>query len=148
MRADNQTQSEVAATIHGMFEAYKKRDLNGVLAFWAPDSDVCLIGSGADEKSVGVNAFAKMLFRDWAQSDSASVELSDVAVSAAGVIAWFSADIVVHGKVNQDNFDYPGRLTGVTERRNGNWLLLQMHFSVPNNAQENGHSWPKLQPTK
>ena len=34
MKADQKTQSEVTQSLKGMFEAYKKRDLEGVLWFW------------------------------------------------------------------------------------------------------------------
>ena len=144
MKADQKIHDEVTLTLKGMFEAYAKRDLNGVLAFWAPDPDVRLIGSGADEKSVGLNAFAKILRRDWEQSDAVSVELKDVAVSTAEAVAWFTADITFRGKINVDSFDMPGRLTGVMEKRKGNWLLMQMHFSVPSSEQAAGQSWPKV----
>ena len=143
MKADQKTHDEVTVTLKGMFEAYAKRDLNGVLAFWAPDPDVTVIGSGADEKSVGLNQFTKSLIRDWSQSDKAAVNFKDIAVSAAGAVAWFATDITFHGQIGVDKFDLPGRLTGVMEKRNGNWLLVQMHFSVPSSTQAQGQSWPK-----
>ncbi len=148
MKADQKTCEEVTLTLRGMFEAYAKRDLNGVLAFWAPDPDIRLIGSGADEKSVGVNGFAKILRRDWEQSDSASVELSNVAVSTADSVSWFTADITFHGKVHVDSFVMLGRLTGVLVKQGDNWMLVQMHFSVPSSEQGAGRSWPKPQSQK
>ena len=48
MKADQQTQTEVTQAFKGMFDAYKKRDLPGVLSFWAPDPDIIAIGSGGD----------------------------------------------------------------------------------------------------
>ncbi len=143
MIADKKTHDEVAVALLGMFEAYEKRDLNGVLAFWAPDSDVLIIGSGADEKSVGLSQFTKSLIRDWSQSDSASFTAKNIAVSAAGTIAWFAADVAFSGKIGVDKFDLPGRLTGVMEKRSGEWLLMQMHLSVPSSTQAQGQSWPQ-----
>ena len=145
MKADRETQAEVALTLEAMFEAYAKRDLNGVLSFWAPDPDVFMLGSGEDEKSVGIQEFVKSLRRDWEQSDAASIEHKDIAVSMAGSVAWFATDIIFHGKINAEKFTYPGRLTGVLEKRDGNWLLMQLHLSTPSAQQEQGQSWPKPQ---
>ena len=143
LKADQKTHDEVAVTLQGMFEAYAKRDLNGVLAFWAPDPDVLMIGSGADEKSVGLNQFTKSLMRDWNQSEKASINFKDIAVSAAGAVAWFATDVTFSGQINEEKFDLPGRLTGVMEKRDGEWLLVQMHFSVPSSEQAQGQSWPE-----
>ena len=143
MKADKKTHDEVAVTLQGFFEAYGKRDLNGVLAFWAPDPDVTMFGSGADEKTVGINQFPKIVMRDWSQSDKATANFKDIAVSAAGTVAWFAADIIFKVQTGVDKFEFGGRLTGVMEKRGGEWLLAQMHFSVPNSTQAQGQSWPK-----
>jgi hypothetical protein len=37
MEADQKTRGEVTQTLKRMFEAYKKRNLQAVLAVWAPD---------------------------------------------------------------------------------------------------------------
>ena len=143
MKADKKTHDEVALTLQAFFEAYAKRDLNGVLAFWAPDPDVTMIGSGADEKTVGINQFPKIVIRDWSQSDKATVSLKDLAISVAGSVAWFTTDVVFKIQIGVDKFEMPGRLTGVMEKRSGDWLLVQLHFSVPNVSQAQGQSWPK-----
>lgn len=143
MKADRQTQTEVIVTLKAMFEAYAKRDLNGVLAFFASDPDVVVIGSGADEKSVGINQFVKSLRRDWEQSDAASVELKDIDVSSAGSVAWFATDVTFTGKLKLEKFTLSGRLTGVMEKCNGEWLLVQMRFSAPSSQQNQGQSWPQ-----
>jgi hypothetical protein len=37
--------------------------------------------------------------------------------------------------------NFPGRFTGVFEKRNGKWLVVQAHFSLPA-AQAEGESVP------
>jgi ketosteroid isomerase-like protein len=143
MKADQQTQTEVTQVFKGMFEAYKKRDLQGVLSFWAPDPDITVVGSGGDEKSIGATQFGEQLKRDWAQGEIQSIGVKSFAVSAAAPVAWLSADINFHGKTATGEFDLPVRLTGVMENRYGRWLWVQMHISTPSRAQEKGQSWPK-----
>ncbi len=143
MKADKKVHDEVALTLQGFFDAYAKRDLNGVLAFWAPDPDVVMIGSGKDEKTMGINQFPKVIMRDWSQSDKATAKFKDITVSATGSVAWFAADITFSVQTGVEKFEFSGRITGVMEKRDGEWLLAQMHFSVPNTSQAQGQSWPK-----
>ncbi|MCW4029965.1 MAG: nuclear transport factor 2 family protein [Candidatus Bathyarchaeota archaeon] len=143
MKADSKTQNEVTSTLKQMFDAYQKRDLTAMLAVVAPDKDVIVIGSGADERSLGPEEFGKSAKRDWAQSETASINLGDTKVSMAGVIAWFAADVTFQFAIRGEQSKLPGRLTGVMEKREGKWLLMQMHFSTPSSQQQQGQSWPQ-----
>ncbi len=142
LKADQKTQAEVAQSFKGMFEAYKKKDLKGVLSFWAPDPDIMVLGSGADEKGFGVERFVESLKRDWKQAEITSIGVKDFQVSAAGVVAWFGANLTFNFKIKDEESALPGRLTGVMEKRNGKWLWVQMHFSTPSSSQGQGQSWP------
>jgi ketosteroid isomerase-like protein len=142
MNADQKTLAEVTQTLKGMFEAYKKKDLSGVLSYWATDPDIVIIGSGEDEKAVGIGKYVEGLLRDWAQADVTAIGVKNFVVSAAGVVAWFAADFTFNFKVQGKEAALPGRLTGVMEKRNGKWLWVQMHYSTPSAVQEKGQSWP------
>ena len=137
MKADQQTTEAVTATLKAMFEAYSNRDLEGYLAFWAPDSDIFALGSGADEKSLGTMEISENVKRDWAQSEEAKAKLGKVAVSAAGSVSWFATDVTIDGLIGKETF------TGVLEKRNGKWLMAQMHLSLPSCGQAQGQSWPQ-----
>jgi hypothetical protein len=54
MRADPETEAAVMNVVTQCFEAFIKKDLDSILAFVAPDPDVILIGTGGDEKCVGI----------------------------------------------------------------------------------------------
>jgi ketosteroid isomerase-like protein len=143
MIADSKTHSEVVSVLKGMFEAYKKRDLQGMLACMASDPDVVVIGSGEDERAIGPAEFGKSASRDWAQSESASVAFKDAHASMAGSVAWFDADVAFQFTIAKEKTNLPGRLTGVLEKKSGKWLIMQLHFSLPACEQEHGHSWPE-----
>lgn len=143
MKADSKTQSEVTSTLKQMFDAYQKRDLTDMLAVVAPDKDVLVIGSGADERSLGPEEFGKSAKRDWAQSEASSINLRDTKVAMAGGVAWFAADVTFQFTIERKRSELPGRLTGVMEKREGKWLLMQMHFSIPSSQQQQGQSWPQ-----
>ncbi len=146
MKADQKTLTEVTKTFKGMFEAYKKQDLQGVLSFWAPDPDIYVLGSGEDEKAIGVEEFTEHLKRDWEQAQVLGIGVKNFSVSTSVSTAWFSADITFHCEASEgDDFYMPLRLTGVMEKRYARWLWVQMHLSVSNANQESGQSWPKQQ---
>ena len=142
MKADQKIQSEVIQTFKGMFEAYKKKDLKATLSFWA-DPDVVVIGSGEDEKNVGITQFTKSLKRDWTQAEVTAIDVKNLTVSTANSVAWLSANVTFHGSTEGKEFVLPGRLTGVMEKREDKWLWVQMHLSTPSSEQESGQSWPK-----
>jgi ketosteroid isomerase-like protein len=143
MRANFNVEKEVVSTINQLFEAYKKRDLQAMLAVLAPDADVLVIGSGEDERSIGPSDFGKSAQRDWKQSESASIKAENVLVSCAGIVAWFAADVNFQFSIKGKKYDLEGRLTGIMENRMGKWLLMQLHFSTPSCQQNHGHSWPQ-----
>lgn len=143
MKADQATQKGVIQAFKEMFEAYKKKNTQGVLNCWASDPDIVMIGSGKDEKSVGVEKFVESLTRDWEQANITAIDVKDFSVSASGNVAWLSSDLTFNYTVKEKAQQLAGRLTGVMEKRNGKWLWMQMHYSVPNVNQKRGQSWPK-----
>ena len=142
MKADSKTKAAAVATLNQMAKAYAKRDLNGLLALWARDPDVSVIGTGIDEKRVGLAELKTQFQRDWAQSEAASLKFGKVSVSAAGPVAWLMSDVTFNVKTAGNESSFPGRLTGVMEKRGRKWLWTQMHVSVPYGAQAVGQSWP------
>ena len=57
------------AVVNQFVEAFTKRDLNGILALLAPDPDVVFIGTGADEKRLGLADVKALFERDLTQSE-------------------------------------------------------------------------------
>jgi hypothetical protein len=82
MRADSKTEAAVMNVVQRSLEAYVKRDIDAVLAFFAPDPDVVLIGTGRDEKCIGLIEAKIILERAFAQFEDASVEFGWHSVSA------------------------------------------------------------------
>jgi uncharacterized protein (TIGR02246 family) len=142
MKADAQTESAVMDVLDRFAENYAKRDLEGTLALFAPDADVVMYGTGADEKRVGLAEIQAQVVRDWSQSDATSITYDWTSVSAAGSVAWVAADIAFQVKVGGQELSLEGRLTGVLEKRGDEWLMVQGHYSLPATAQEEGESFP------
>ena len=146
MKADAQTEAAVLASLNRFAEAYARRDMNGLIGLWASDPDVMVIGTGADEKRVGLAEIKAQAQRDWSQSESASLEIGWTSVSAAGSVAWVAADCVIRAEAGGEKMSLPARLSGVLEKRGDNWLWVQFHASLPTAEQAEGESFPTQSP--
>ncbi len=142
MKADAKTKAEISKTMQAMWKAYGRLDVEGVLAVYAPDADIVVFGSGADEVYVGPKQAKKGLKRDFAQVGSVKVRLSKVRISAAGKVAWLAADCLFTAHVAGCDREMAGRLTAVLEKRKGCWLIMQSHFAMPFAGQAAGQSFP------
>ena len=142
MNADEQTTSEVKKVLIHFGEAFSRRDMGSLSALIAPDPDVTFFGTGADEERVGLSEIKEQIQRDWAQSESASIDWTRLSVSAQGNVAWVAAHVTLKAKANGREMTFPGRITVVMDKRDGQWLIDQWHMSVPMAGQEEGHSFP------
>lgn len=143
MKANAKTEAEVMAVMNQYNEAYARRDVDGILALFAPDPDVVIIGTGQDEKRMGLAEIRAQLERDFAQSEAASIEFGWHSVSRAGSVAWVAADCVAQVKMQDgQEMSLQARATFVLEQRAGKWLIVQSHGSLPTAGQGEGQSFP------
>ena len=141
MRASPQTQAAVQATLQQWKDAYIQRNLDSALAVIAPDEDVVGIGTGPDEWRVGPEQFRAQIERDFAQSEALSVDYEPLVVSEADPVAWVAGRASVQARVDGQDLTLTGRFTAVLEQRDGKWLLMQTHFSLPAAEQAEGRSF-------
>jgi ketosteroid isomerase-like protein len=142
MKASAKTEAAVTAMFEKFLEAYRKRDIDDFMRLVAPDDDVVLYGTGADEKRVGREQFKFQAERDWSQTDSLAFRFVWQHISEAGPVAWVAADGVGQGQVDGAEFTFPFRATAVLEQRQGKWYFVQMHMSLASAGQEEGDSVP------
>jgi uncharacterized protein (TIGR02246 family) len=142
MKADKKTESEVLAVINRFLETYMKHDIDGTLALLAPDPDTLFIGTGKDEKILGIQQARTQIKRDYEQGGDFSVKLGQVVVSAAGAVAWMSAEAHWQVKMGEQEKTYDWRWTMVLEKRQNKWLIVQSHLSAPEVSQAAGQSFP------
>jgi len=141
MKADPKTEAAAMGVVRQWFEAFSKRDINGVMAFFAPELDVVVIGTGKDEKCVGPNETKAILERAFAQFKEASVKFGWHSVSAIGSVALVATDVVLSMKTTDREIIEHIRLTVALERRGDRWVIIQWHDSVPAAGQEEGQAF-------
>ena len=110
------------------------------MACIAPDADVVLYGTGADEKRLGLNQIQAQIERDWSQTESLAMSFTASYISAAGPVAWVAADGACHFRAEGRDFTWPLRVSFVFESRDRGWLIVHAHFSTPATDQTEGRS--------
>ncbi|MCI0553316.1 MAG: nuclear transport factor 2 family protein [Anaerolineae bacterium] len=142
MKADPTTYQAVKSVLDNWAESYRQRDIQRLLASVAPDPDVIMYGTGADEKRIGIAGIQAQAERDWSQTESAAFILNETSISSAGSVAWAAADAVFQLTAGGQEMALPARFTAVLEKREDNWLIVQAHFSLPAPDQDEGQSFP------
>lgn len=142
MKANPTTSKQILGVLQAYADALAERDIDGMLTLFVDDDDLVIFGSGADERRVGKEALKLQLQRDLAQCESMSMTFQWSAVSAAGKVAWVSTELTIAARINGEECRFPGRYSLVLEEREGRWLFVHSHFSLPASEQPEGHSFP------
>jgi len=142
MRANPKTEEAVMSVMNQFIEAFNNQNVNSGLVLFAPDPDVVFIGTGGDEKCIGLAEITAELERAFTQSEQSLIQIGWYSVSAAGSIAWAAADADIQAKVSGQEISFPVRLTIVLEQRGDKWLIVQSHASMSAAGQKEGESWP------
>jgi hypothetical protein len=107
---------------------YTTRDVTAVAPFvedlFAEDSTV--IGTGADEWCVGIDAIRKLVESDWSEWGDLRIEIDKAVVAVVRDTAWTA----VPGTVSLEQV-FPIRVAGGLIREQGKWKFKQMIFSYP-----------------
>jgi ketosteroid isomerase-like protein len=135
MKADSETEKAVRDVLEKFAESYAKRDLKSAMSLIAPDADVVMYGTGADEKCVGPEKIKAQFERDWAQIEEPALEYNWTSISAAGDVAWVAVDAVFRANIDGKKTKFQARITKVFEKRGDKWLIVQGHFSFPDQSQ-------------
>jgi ketosteroid isomerase-like protein len=142
MKAEPKTEAEVMNVMNQSMEAFVKRDVDALMRLYAPDPDLVVIGTGGDEKRVGLAEIKALFKRDFTQFEDASFKFGWHSVSAAGSVAWVAVDLILNLKARGQEVSFQVRLTNVLEQRGKKWLIVQAHGSLPAAGQKAGEAFP------
>jgi len=110
----------------------KDRDL--LLGLMAHDPDFFIFHPDSGSTIVGYDAFEEMVDRVFMneafRATGFAVRDMRINLSQCGTVAWYSAVLDDHGEWNGRSSSWiDTRWTGVLEKRDGSWQIVQMHFS-------------------
>ena len=125
---------KVALVLEKYVIANEKQDMDLIKEIWAPETDIMIFGTNSDEQLIGWEQIRDAVQRQFNLFEDTYISVHDqvIQINECGNTAWFS-EIVNY------NFIYQGeakqfegvRFTGILEKFNGDWLIVQSHMSIP-----------------
>jgi ketosteroid isomerase-like protein len=131
MHADPTTEAEIKDTLNLYNQFYAARDLGNLMSLFAPDADTVIINTGTDARHVGTDAISNVLSNTLNQFGVYLHEYNWMQISSSGAVAWVSAEGIARSSGDSGDITVPIRFTAVLEKREGRWLFLQRHVSMP-----------------
>ena len=126
--------AKVKSVVDQFEQVWETEDMELFSRIMAHDADMVNYGTDAAEYFVGWEALKESAQKMFPSFENIKLTVKDqvIKVHPSGNVAWFSEiadwDLVVEGKpVRSEGC----RFTGVLEKRNGNWVFVQFHNSVP-----------------
>ncbi|HLF85975.1 MAG TPA: SgcJ/EcaC family oxidoreductase [Nitrospiria bacterium] len=126
--------AKVKAVVDQFKQVWETEDLELLSKIMAHDADIVVNGTDAAEHWVGWEPFKASVAKMFPAFENIKITVKEqsIKIHPSGNVAWFSQiwdwDLVVEGKPVRSEGQ---RFTGVLEKRNGNWLFVQFHNSVP-----------------
>lgn len=130
--------SDIRSVLEQYELARESEDFAMVEQIWASDDDIILFGTEGDEQMIGIEEIGKAMSRQFDELENTLINISDqkIKISKDGTIAWFSEVLDYNFIYEGEDMTFEGiRFTGVMEKREGIWKLVQGHLSVPYEAE-------------
>jgi hypothetical protein len=124
----------VEKVIHDSIGWALTKDIERLFSIMAQDDDFFIFHPDSKSTILGFAAFKELGERVWMKD---AFKATDYAIrelrihnSTSGSVAWFSCYLDDHAEWNGRPTGWDNaRWTGVLEKRGGNWVVVQMHFS-------------------
>lgn len=130
-------------TVNKFVDAFARRSTVECLACFKPSDSTMIYGTAGDEKRLGIEAIRQQLDRNFAQSLSATMQMTWHTLAVCGDTGWVAADFLGRFKTPEAEGKRPIRATFVLERdARSQWLIVHMHLSFPDVLTEAGRSFP------
>ncbi len=126
---------QVKAVLDNLIKSSEMKDMELTSKIYAHDADMVIIGTDSSERIIGWENLKDVLEKQFTATDSSKLSVKDqvINVNKSGNAAWFSEVIDWDITFNGETSKIEGlRTTGVLENRNGNWVIVQLHYSIPN----------------
>lgn len=126
--------AKVKSVVDQFAQFWETKDMVLFSRIMSHDADMINYGSDVPEHFVGWQALKVSVEKMLPSFKNTKITVKDrvIKVHPSGIVAWFSQvwdwDLEFEGKPIQNHGQ---RLTGVLEKRNGNWVFVQFHNSVP-----------------
>ena len=128
----------IQSVLEEFIRAWETKNMEKISKIWAHDDDMINFGTDAAERWVGWESLKekyRQMFESFEKIDF-TISNQSIKVSESGTVAWYSENMDGDFVVKGEQVGVKGlRITGVLEKRNGNWVIVQRHVSLPEAGQ-------------
>jgi len=120
--------------------ANEEQDFNLISKIWKADEDIIMIGTDSDERLIGWNHIQKAIQNQFSSFQSTFISVSDqiIRINETGNTAWFVEHLNYNFIYKEEAMSFTGiRFTGVMEKKDNVWMLVQGHLSIPAEVEMN-----------
>ncbi|MCF8366179.1 MAG: nuclear transport factor 2 family protein [Bacteroidales bacterium] len=114
--------------------ANETQDMDMIEEIWCPSESIVSFGTLSGEKMVGWAQIRNAVEAQFSRFSNTFISYRDqiIEVNSSGNTAWFSEIINYNFIMDGEAHSYEGlRYSGVLVKKDGKWLLVQTHMSVP-----------------
>ena len=132
----------VQTAIDQLSQATETKDIELFSQLVAHDEDMVSFGTDAAERWIGWESSKEAAQKQFDAFDSIKFSVRDqiIKISQSGTVAWYSQITDLQVIMQGEQISVEGiRSTGVLEKRDGKWVLVQSHGSVPVSGQAVEH---------
>ena len=125
---------QVNAVLDICNKGWETQDIAAISNVYAQDSDMIAFGTDLAERFVGWEDLEKSIKEMFAAFNDVTYEISNrtIKIGKSGDVAWFTEIQDIKLIMNEEKIELKnGRNTGVLEKRDGKWVIVQSHFSLP-----------------
>jgi ketosteroid isomerase-like protein len=125
---------QVKTVIDQYKQVLETEDMELLSSIMAHDPDMISFGTDVNERIIGWEGMKDLMQKQFAITDNSKLTVKNevIKVHDSGKVAWFSEVIDWDMDYHLKPIRIEGiRLTGVLEKQNNNWLIVQLHFSIP-----------------
>ena len=124
----------VQAVLNQYAEAWETLDIESFSNVFSHDDDLVIFSASPNKRYVGWEIFNEDVQKSYEEIENVEISFRDISirVHASGTIAWLSCledwNFVFQG---QSISDEDARVTWILEKRDGKWVIIHAHWSMP-----------------
>lgn len=126
--------SEISQILDNLAVATESGNFKAIEEIWLPSDDVLLIGTESDEKLKGWAEISEAIKKQFGTFDETLISITDqdIWINDEACFAWFFEELNYNFVYKDKAMAFQGiRFTGVMQKIDGKWRLLQQHLSIP-----------------
>ena len=134
LTADEADTAAVRSVLDKNIRSWETNDVPLFTSIFAHDDDMVNYGTDAAERWVGWNALKASVEKQTAAfaDTKMTVQHRDIKLAADGNVAWAAEVLDWSTRTGSEIVNLTGmRVTTVLEKRQGAWLIVHTHYSVP-----------------